>query len=179
MKKYLFLLFLPLLILCATPLFAKNICYLPETPMNSHGSIINETITKTLKINDYLVIFFFYDVSDPMLEDSYAKFNFENITKLAEHRWGKSNLDVDDYFDERGDVKPYVFVETGGTIRNGLYKPLDGIARISTCFDNQKNAKETELIYYFIASYYEDIVSSIDAVFTPLLALQSEKENKK
>lgn len=175
MKRYLFLLIMSFFFYPPS-LNAKNICYLPEVPQNFPRSILNETITKTLKINNYLVIFFFYDIKNQDLKDPYARFNFENTTKLAELKWGKTDLDLGDYFNENGDSRPYIFVETGGTIRDGWYKPAIGITRISTCYDMRKTDKEAELVYYFTAKYYEEIVDSIDVVFTSLITLQNTKE---
>jgi len=177
MKKYLFLLFLTLF--SASPILAKNICYLPETPANAPQTIIKETKTDTLIVNGYLVIFFYYDVSDPILKDPYAEFNFKNITKLAELQWGKTNLDVDDYFDKNGETKPYVLIEIGGTVRDGWYKPMIGITRISTCYDYQKKVKDKDVVCYFYSNYYKEIVDSIENIFTPLVAIQSERRNKK
>ena len=180
MERYLFL-FLLIVFFFYPPLTnAENICYLPESPTISYRSIIKETKTETLKINDYLVIFFFYDTNSSILKHPMDEFHFNNILKLAELKWGKSEIDLNDYFDEDGNTRPYVFVEMGGTIKDGFFLPMKGFARIRTCYDCQNdNPKENDELYFFLAVYYENIIDSINNVFTPLVAVQAEKEKRK
>lgn len=131
----------------------------------------------TFKSGDYLVLFFHYDIEDPIIKDFYSEFNFENTIRLARKYWEeKNNLDYNDFWDKNGESIPYVLVEFGGTVSNDFFYALKGQAMVGTCYDRKNN--ELRNVRLATSSEYEQILNAIENVFLPVLALEKKEYQK-
>ncbi len=124
---------------------------------------------------DFLVFFFYYKPTDPLMRDNYSEFHFQNLLNLAEKKWGKTeNLDIDNYIDKEGRTIPFVLVELGGTVSKKGYHNMPGLTKISTCYDRQKY--DSDNLMYFESGEYGTVIEDIENYFLPMLAMQDKKE---
>jgi hypothetical protein len=142
--------------------------------VENHIPGINKIEKSFFKKDGYLVIFYYYETSDPTIKDNSAKLHFKNIVSLAEKKWGKSFFDVNDFWDENERPRPYILVELGGTVLGKLFYTINNFAIVETCYDRQ--IKKPSFLSLINCSYYDFLLNNIEEVFIPILALEDEME---